>query len=101
MVGRTMRMMYGPKTDTNAIDSAMKNPLPMYSTNTTVHLYGRNGEESIPIHMKMMLYQESNEIKGVKLVLNYPIQRHEAQEIENEEITRTKREYAENNKMKK
>ena len=86
-----MRMMYGPKTDTNAIDSAMKNTLLMHSTNTTVHLYGRNGKESIPIHMKMMLYQESSEIKGVKLVLNYPIQRHEAQDVENEEITTTKK----------
>ena len=69
VVGRTIRMMLGPKSETQMIDAAIKNALLMQSTKIPVHLYGQSGGEPRPVIVTSTPYQESGEMKGVRLVL--------------------------------
>ena len=68
-VGRTIRVMLGPKSETQMIDAAIKDALLMQSTKIPVHLYGQSGGEPRPVIVTSTPYQESGEMKGVRLVL--------------------------------
>ena len=70
VIGRTPRVMFGPRTDVQMFNLAVKSALIQQATTFSVLLYGKQGGDPNSFAITSMPYREGGELKGIQMVMH-------------------------------